>query len=46
MPRVAEMLNHKKKQRGPMLDANKHTNTIYIYIYNIIDLFETIVSKF
>ena len=39
LPRVAELLNHKEKQRSsPLLDVNKHTHThihthIYIYIY-------------
>ena len=53
---VAELLNHKEKQRGcSLLDANKHTHiyikyiySIYIYVWcivYIIYLFETIVSK-
>ena len=38
LPRVAELLIHKEKQRGcPLLDANKHTliyiYQIYMYIY-------------
>ena len=35
-PRVAELLNHKEKQRScPLLDANKHTHTRIYGISNI-----------
>ena len=33
LPRIAELLNHKEKQRGCLLlDANKHTHIYIIFI--------------
>ena len=35
LPRVAEWLNHKEKQRGcSLLDANKHTHIYYLFAWD------------
>ena len=36
LPRVAEFLIHKERQRGcPLLDANIHTDIYFKYIYDL-----------